>query len=41
VRSAAHCIPSAPAGRGAARELCEFILEAQGRLAGLLRRYRR
>lgn len=41
VRRVAHCIPSAPAGRGAARELCEFILEAQGKLAELLRRYRR
>jgi 3-deoxy-D-manno-octulosonate 8-phosphate phosphatase (KDO 8-P phosphatase) len=41
VRSVAHCIPSAPAGRGAAREVCEFILEAQGKLARLLRRYRR
>jgi 3-deoxy-D-manno-octulosonate 8-phosphate phosphatase (KDO 8-P phosphatase) len=41
VRSIAHCVPSAPAGGGAAREVCEFILEAQGRLARLLRRYRR
>ena len=41
VRSVAHCIASAPAGRGAAREVCEFILQAQGRLARLLRRYRR
>jgi 3-deoxy-D-manno-octulosonate 8-phosphate phosphatase (KDO 8-P phosphatase) len=41
VRSVAHCIASAPAGHGAARELCEFILEAQGKLARLLRRYRR
>ena len=40
VRSVAHCVPSAPAGGGAARELCEFILEAQGKLARLLRRYR-
>jgi 3-deoxy-D-manno-octulosonate 8-phosphate phosphatase (KDO 8-P phosphatase) len=36
----AHCVPSAPAGGGAAREVCEFILEAQGKLARLLRRYR-
>ncbi|HET7197540.1 MAG TPA: phenylphosphate carboxylase subunit delta [Burkholderiales bacterium] len=41
VRSVAHCVPSAPAGGGAAREVCEFILEAQGKLARLLRRYRR
>ena len=41
VRSVAHCIPSAPAGRGAAREVCEFILQAQGKLARLLRKYRR
>jgi 3-deoxy-D-manno-octulosonate 8-phosphate phosphatase (KDO 8-P phosphatase) len=40
VRSVAHCVPSAPAGGGAAREVCEFILEAQGKLARLLRRYR-
>ena len=40
VRSVAHCVPSAPAGRGAAREVCDFILEAQGKLARLLRRYR-
>jgi 3-deoxy-D-manno-octulosonate 8-phosphate phosphatase (KDO 8-P phosphatase) len=41
VRAVAHCVPSAPAGGGAAREVCEFILEAQGKLARLLRRYRR
>lgn len=41
VRSVAHCVPSAPAGGGAAREVCEFILEAQGKQARLLRRYRR
>ena len=41
VRSVAHCIPSAPAGRGAAREVCEFILQAQGKLARLVRRYSR
>ena len=40
VRSVAHCVPSAPAGGGAAREVCEFILEAQGKLVRLLRRYR-
>ena len=41
VRSVAHCVPSAPAGGGAAREVCEFILRAQGKLGALLRRYRR
>ncbi len=41
VRSVAHCVPSAPAGGGAAREVCEFILEAQGKLGRLLRRYRK
>jgi 3-deoxy-D-manno-octulosonate 8-phosphate phosphatase (KDO 8-P phosphatase) len=41
VRSVAHCVPSAAAGRGAAREVCEFILQAQGKLARLLRRYSR
>ena len=41
VRSVAHCVPSAPAGAGAAREVCEFILQAQGKLGALLRRYRR
>lgn len=40
VRSVAHCVASAPAGGGAAREVCEFILEAQGKLGRLLRRYR-
>jgi 3-deoxy-D-manno-octulosonate 8-phosphate phosphatase KdsC-like HAD superfamily phosphatase len=34
-------VPSAPAGGGAAREVCEFILEAQGKLARLVGRYRR
>lgn len=41
VRSIAHCIPSAPAGEGAAREVCDFILAAQGKLARLVQRYRR
>jgi 3-deoxy-D-manno-octulosonate 8-phosphate phosphatase (KDO 8-P phosphatase) len=40
VRSVAHCVPSAPAGSGAAREVCDFILQAQGKLARLVRRYR-
>jgi 3-deoxy-D-manno-octulosonate 8-phosphate phosphatase (KDO 8-P phosphatase) len=40
VRRAVHYVASAPAGRGAAREVCEYILQAQGKLAELLRRYR-
>jgi 3-deoxy-D-manno-octulosonate 8-phosphate phosphatase (KDO 8-P phosphatase) len=39
VRRRAHYIASAPAGQGAAREVCEFILEAQGKLARVLRSY--
>lgn len=39
VRRRVHCVASADAGRGAAREVCEFILEAQGKLAAVLRRY--
>src|SRR4051812_10299160 len=38
VRHRAHYIASAPAGHGAAREVCEFILEAQGKLGRVLRR---
>jgi 3-deoxy-D-manno-octulosonate 8-phosphate phosphatase (KDO 8-P phosphatase) len=40
VRRAAHWISRAPGGRGAVRELAEFILRAQGRFEPLLRRYR-
>src|SRR5881394_1798135 len=32
VRHRVHFIPSAPAGHGAAREVCEFILQAQAKL---------
>jgi 3-deoxy-D-manno-octulosonate 8-phosphate phosphatase (KDO 8-P phosphatase) len=39
VRRRAHYIASADAGRGAAREVCEFILEAQGKLGPILRRF--
>src|SRR5258706_9702911 len=35
----AHYIASADAGHGAAREVCEFILEAQGKLGPILRRF--
>jgi 3-deoxy-D-manno-octulosonate 8-phosphate phosphatase (KDO 8-P phosphatase) len=41
VRRRAHYIASANAGQGAAREVCEFILEAQGKLGPVLRRYLR
>jgi|SRR6266850_1917273 len=39
VRRRAHYIASADAGHGAAREVCEFILESQGRLGDVLRRF--
>jgi 3-deoxy-D-manno-octulosonate 8-phosphate phosphatase (KDO 8-P phosphatase) len=35
----AHYVPDAPAGGGAAREVCEFVLGAQGRLDAALARY--
>lgn len=35
----AHYVPDAPAGAGAAREVCEYVLGAQGRLEGALARY--
>ncbi len=41
VRRNAHYIASADAGHGAAREVCEFILEAQGKLERVLARYRK
>ena len=41
VRSRVHYIASADAGHGAAREVCEFILEAQGKLERVLARFRR
>jgi 3-deoxy-D-manno-octulosonate 8-phosphate phosphatase (KDO 8-P phosphatase) len=39
VRAAAHWITAAPGGRGAVRELAEFVLHAQGRFAPLLARH--
>ena len=39
VRSRVHYVVSAPAGQGAARELCEFVMRAQGRLEPALRGY--
>jgi 3-deoxy-D-manno-octulosonate 8-phosphate phosphatase (KDO 8-P phosphatase) len=39
VRRRVHYIASADAGHGAAREVCEFILEAQGKLGRVMRRF--
>jgi 3-deoxy-D-manno-octulosonate 8-phosphate phosphatase (KDO 8-P phosphatase) len=39
VRAQAHYLAEAAAGEGAAREVCEFVLRAQGRLDGALGRY--
>lgn len=39
VRASAHYVARAPAGAGAAREVCEFVLQAQGRLDTALARY--
>jgi len=39
VRELAHWRTTAPGGRGAAREACEFILDAQGHLEPLLASY--
>jgi len=39
VRRAAHWVGQAPGGRGAVRELAEFILRSQGRYEALLRRH--
>jgi 3-deoxy-D-manno-octulosonate 8-phosphate phosphatase (KDO 8-P phosphatase) len=41
VRHRVHFIPMAPAGYGAAREVCEFILEAQAKLGRVLARFHR
>jgi 3-deoxy-D-manno-octulosonate 8-phosphate phosphatase (KDO 8-P phosphatase) len=39
VRSRAHYVARAPAGGGAAREACEFLMRAQGTLAAALAPY--
>ena len=39
VRSHAHYVASAPAGAGAVREVCEFVLRAQGKLESALAVY--
>lgn len=38
-RAAAHYVTKLPGGFGAVREVCELILKAQGRWAGLMKRY--
>jgi len=38
VRRAAHYVAAAPAGAGAAREVCEYLLRAQGKLDAALAR---
>ena len=39
VRARAHYVTRRPGGRGAVREACELILEAQDRLQGQLAKY--
>jgi 3-deoxy-D-manno-octulosonate 8-phosphate phosphatase (KDO 8-P phosphatase) len=39
VRSRVHYVASTPAGRGAAREVCEVVLQAQGALERILQGY--
>ncbi|HTT07502.1 MAG TPA: HAD-IIIA family hydrolase [Gammaproteobacteria bacterium] len=39
VLDSAHWCTQLPGGRGAAREVCDFILDAQGRLAAMTARY--
>lgn len=41
VRGQAHYVTAAPGGRGAAREVCELIMRAQGTWAAQLARYDR
>ena len=39
VKRAAHLVTSAAGGRGAVREICEMLLQAQGRWAEILKKY--
>jgi 3-deoxy-D-manno-octulosonate 8-phosphate phosphatase (KDO 8-P phosphatase) len=39
VRSRVHCVPAAPAGAGAARAVCEYIMRAQGSFERALNAY--
>jgi len=41
LRQRVHYIPSAPAGFGAVREVCEMLMRAQGTLGGMLEKYLR
>jgi 3-deoxy-D-manno-octulosonate 8-phosphate phosphatase (KDO 8-P phosphatase) len=41
VRKLAHYVPATPAGAGAAREVCEFVMRAQGTLERALDAYLR
>ena len=39
VRKRVHYVTASPAGRGAVREVCEFVMRAQGTLDRVLERY--
>ncbi|NEX19167.1 3-deoxy-manno-octulosonate-8-phosphatase KdsC [Thiorhodococcus mannitoliphagus] len=39
LRALAHWTTAAPGGRGAAREVCELLMEAQGSLASMMAHY--
>jgi len=39
VRRRVHYVPSSPAGGGAAREVCEFVMRAQGTLERMVQEY--
>lgn len=39
VKAHSHFVPDAPGGRGAVREVCEFILQAQGKFDAAMARY--
>lgn len=39
VRKRVHYVPESPAGGGAAREVCEFVMQAQGTLQPMLQEY--
>ncbi|NOQ45426.1 MAG: 3-deoxy-D-manno-octulosonate 8-phosphate phosphatase, partial [Desulfobulbaceae bacterium] len=41
VRQQVHYVATASGGKGAVREICDLILEAQGKLAVLLGKYQR
>jgi len=39
VRGRVHYVPTSPAGGGAAREVCEFVMRAQGTLERMVQEY--